>query len=96
MGETVPEATIRRRALISGRVQGVFFRDTTRREAHRHGVCGWVRNLPDGRVEAEFEGERGAVEAMLAFARTGPEHALVEDVEVSSVDPEGCSGFHIR
>jgi acylphosphatase len=66
---------------VSGRVQGVFFRDSTRREALLLRLRGWVRNLPDGRVEALFVGSRGACERALAFVRVGPPSAVVQDVE---------------
>lgn len=84
---------IRRRAIVQGHVQGVFFRDTTRRQASERGVAGWVRNRPDGTVEAVFEGDAGAVEAMLAFCRQGPRGARVDRVEVSEEEPEGLTGF---
>jgi acylphosphatase len=87
---------IRRRVVARGRVQGVFFRDTTRREARSAGVAGWVRNRPDGAVEAVFEGDEDAVERMLDFVRRGPGHAEVEDVEVSEEEPEGLGGFDVR
>lgn len=87
---------IRRRAIVHGRVQGVFFRDTTRRQAAARGVAGWVRNCPDGTVEAVFEGEAEAVEAMLAFCHDGPRGAAVERVEVSEEPPQGLSGFEVR
>jgi acylphosphatase len=87
---------IRRRAVVKGRVQGVFFRDTTRREAASRGVAGWVANRDDGAVEAVFEGEDDAVEAMLDLCRRGPGQAEVEDVEVSEEEPEGVSGFQVR
>jgi acylphosphatase len=77
-------------------VQGVFFRDTTRREASTRGVAGWVSNLPDGTVEAVFEGEPDAVEEMIAFCHEGPRGARVDRVEVSSEPPEGLAGFEIR
>jgi acylphosphatase len=80
----------------SGRVQGVFFRDATRREAERRGLAGWAANRPDGTVEAVFEGPPGAVEAMLEFCRAGPGHADVRELEVSSEEPEGLSGFDVR
>jgi acylphosphatase len=86
----------RRRVIVHGRVQGVFFRDSTAREAQAAGVAGWVRNRRDGAVEAVFEGERAAVEALVAFARSGPERARVEDVEVHEEAPEGLSGFRVR
>lgn len=77
-------------------MQGVFFRDTTRREAVSRGVDGWVANRREGTVEAVFEGEPEAVEAMLAFAREGPRGAEVAEVEVSEEEPEGLQGFQIR
>jgi acylphosphatase len=87
---------IRRRVVVHGHVQGVFFRDTTRRMARERGVAGWVRNRPDGLVEAVLEGEPDAVEALVEFARSGPRGAVVERVEVSEEDPERLEGFEIR
>jgi acylphosphatase len=87
---------VRYRVLISGRVQGVFFRDTCRRLAERHGVAGWVRNLPDGRVEAVFEGPDDDVRRLVDWARTGPRLAAVDDVAVQPESPEGLSAFRIR
>jgi len=87
---------IRRHVVVDGRVQGVFFRDTTRREAERRSVAGWVRNSGDGTVEAIFEGETAAVEEMVRFCRTGPERAVVEGWEVSEETPEGLTGFEVR
>jgi acylphosphatase len=78
---------ISRRVLVSGRVQGVWFRESTRREASALGLSGWVRNLPDGRVEAHFEGDEAAVEAAIAFVRRGPEHARISDVAVEPCAP---------
>ena len=83
------------RVTVHGRVQGVFFRDTTRRMAEQRGVAGWVRNNPDGSVEAAFEGPEDAVEQMVRFAREGPRGAAVEDVEVAEEEPEGLTGFRI-
>ena len=88
-------STVRKRVVVRGRVQGVFFRDTMRRMAESRGVCGWVRNREDGAVEAALEGEPDAVEAIVAFAREGPRGAAVEDVEVADEEPEGASGFQI-
>jgi acylphosphatase len=82
--------------IAHGRVQGVFFRDSTRREAERRGVAGWARNTRDGTVEAVFEGSPDAVDAMLEFVRGGPGHAQVSRVEVSPEEPEGLSGFSVR
>jgi acylphosphatase len=83
---------------VSGRVQGVFFRDTTRREAQALGLSGWVRNRPDGRVEAMFVGTRAACETALAFARIGPPRAQVTHVEFEWTDvPANVPGeFEIR
>jgi acylphosphatase len=86
---------MRRRVVVHGRVQGVFFRDTTRRMAADRGVAGWVRNRPDGAVEAVFEGEPEAVEGMVRFAHEGPRGAAVERVEVFEEEPEGLSGFSV-
>ena len=87
--------TIRRRVLVHGFVQGVFFRDTLRRRAASVGVSGWVRNNADGSVEAVLEGERNAVERCVAFCRRGPRGAHVERVEVFEEEPEGVSGFRV-
>lgn len=87
---------VARRVVVHGRVQGVFFRDTTRREARRQGLAGWVRNCPDGTVEAVFEGAGDAVAAMVRWCREGPRHADVDDVEVSEVEPAGLTGFVVR
>jgi acylphosphatase len=87
---------IRYRLLISGRVQGVFFRDTCRRVAQQHRVCGWVRNLPDGSVEAVFEGADEDVRRLVEWSRRGPSTAVVEDVRVQPEPPEGISGFQVR
>jgi acylphosphatase len=81
---------------VSGRVQAVFFREMTRRMAQAEGVTGWVRNMPDGRVEAVFEGPDQAVERMIEWARTGPEMAVVDEVEVVDEDPEGLDRFDVR
>ena len=87
---------IRYRLLISGRVQGVFFRDTCRRVAQQHGVSGWVRNLPDGRVEAVFEGSADQVGRLVDWARRGPRLAVVEGVTVHAEPPEGLGTFEIK
>jgi acylphosphatase len=84
--------TSRRRAVVRGEVQGVFFRDSTRSEAESRGVSGSVTNRSDGAVEAVFEGPEEAVEAMLEFCRTGPSGARVEGVEVTEEEPEGRGG----
>ena len=79
-------------AWVSGRVQGVFFRDSTRRRAVELGLAGWVRNLPDGRVEALFVGPRGACEEALAFVRVGPPAAAVSGVDWRWEDAPALSG----
>jgi acylphosphatase len=87
---------IRRRVVVSGDVQGVFFRDSTRSRAESRGVAGWVANRSDGSVEAVFEGDEDAVRSMIEFAREGPRRAEVRDVEVVEEEPEGLSGFRVR
>jgi acylphosphatase len=84
------------RVLIRGRVQGVFFRAETRARAESLDLSGSVRNLPDGTVEAVFEGDPERVESMVDWCRRGPEGASVEDVEVSSEEPTGQPGFAVR
>ena len=74
----------------------MFFRDTTRRLAERHGVAGWVRNNWNGTVEAVFEGDGEAVERLVAFMREGPRGAHVDRVDVSDEQPEGLAGFDVR
>jgi len=86
---------IRRRVRVSGRVQGVFYRDSCRREAERRQVSGWVTNSDDGSVEAVFEGDPAAVEAMVAWCHHGPSGATVGRVDVSDERPSGESGFRI-
>jgi acylphosphatase len=90
------ESSVRRRVRAHGRVQGVFFRDSVRREAARRGVAGWARNCSDGTAEAVFEGPEDAVEAMVAFVRAGPGHASVSRVDVDAETPEGLSEFDVR
>jgi acylphosphatase len=88
---------VRRRIVVHGRVQGVFFRDSARRRAQAAGVSGWVRNRGDGTVEAVLEGPAGAVDRVLAFFRDGPARAEVTDVRISNEEePEGLAGFEIR
>ena len=88
--------TVRRRIRAHGRVQGVFFRDTTLEEAERHAVAGWIRNLGDGSVEAVFEGSPEGVEALVETCRSGPTHAEVERLDVEEEEPEGLRGFEVR
>jgi acylphosphatase len=87
---------VRRRVIVRGNVQGVFFRDSCRREAQSRGVAGWVANRPDGAVEAVFEGEPDAVGALLSWCREGPRSADVDTVDETSEEPEGLSGFRVR
>ena len=84
-------ATTRRRVIAHGRVQGVFFRDSTRREAERRGVSGWARNTREGTVEAVFEGPPEAVDALVDFVRGGPGHASVSSLDVRDEEPEGLT-----
>ncbi|HEV7845098.1 MAG TPA: acylphosphatase [Thermoleophilaceae bacterium] len=86
----------RRRVVAHGRVQGVFFRDSCRREANARGVAGWIANRSDGAVEAVFEGAPDAVAALVEFCRHGPRGAEVSSVEETSEQPEGISGFDVR
>jgi acylphosphatase len=87
---------VRRRVVVHGRVQGVFFRDSVRERARAHGVAGWIANRGDGAVEAVFEGEAEAVDRLVRFCETGPRSASVERVEVFEEEPEGLSGFDVR
>ncbi len=86
---------VRRRVIVHGRVQGVFFRDSVRRLAEQHGVHGFVRNTHDGTVEAVVEGDADAVERVVAFCRRGPRGAEVERVDVQEEAPEGLTGFRV-
>jgi acylphosphatase len=95
-GRQYGEWVVRKRVLVSGEVQGVFFRDTCRRVAGQQGVSGWVRNLPDGRVEAVFEGRADSVERLVTWARSGPSRARVTAVDVHDEPAEGLAAFEIR
>jgi len=86
----------RARVIVQGSVQGVFFRAETRDRARSLGLAGWVRNAPDGAVEAVFEGEDDRVESMVEWCRRGPAGARVEEVEVAWAEPEGEEGFSIH
>jgi acylphosphatase len=82
---------------IAGQVQGVFFRDATRQKAEELNLAGWVKNLPDGRVEAVFEGPPDEVKKMLRWCEEGPQQATVENVDTDIEDPVGdLSGFEVR
>ncbi len=87
---------VRRRLVIRGRVQGVFFRDTLRRVAENNRVAGWARNTPEGTVETVLEGDEGSVARVVEFAHGGPEGAYVEGVDVQDEEPEGLRSFEIR
>jgi acylphosphatase len=87
---------IRAHVFISGRVQGVGYRFSTLDRANELGISGWVRNLPDRRVEAVFEGSQTAVEEMIQWCDRGPRGAVVNDVAVEYEVPEGLQGFEIK
>jgi acylphosphatase len=84
------------RVRVRGRVQGVLFRAEAWARAESLGLAGWVRNLPDGRVEAVFEGEDDRVESMVEWCRRGPAGAVVEAVDVEREEPVGETGFRVR
>jgi acylphosphatase len=81
---------------VSGRVQGVWFRESCRREADARGVAGWVANRPDGTVEAVFEGREPAVAEVVAWCRIGPPRADVTGIDVTQEPPQGLAGFRVR
>lgn len=87
---------VRAHVWVGGRVQGVWYRESARREALRLELAGWVRNLSDGRVEAVFEGPAEKVATAVEWCRGGPERALVTDLEVADETPEGLTGFDVR
>jgi len=87
----------RAHVFVSGRVQGVFFRQKTKQQAESFGVTGWVRNLPDGRVEAVFEGEEEAVKALVEYCHHGSSYARVTNIDASWEDYRGeFSDFKMR
>ncbi len=88
--------TARAHVFISGQVQGVFFRQEAKDRARTRGVGGWVRNLPDGRVEAVFEGTTGSVESMIDWCRRGPRLARVDSIDVEWEEPSGERTFMVR
>lgn len=92
----VADEIVRARVRASGRVQGVYYRQATAREALSAGAAGWVRNLPDGSVEAVVEGSRPTVDRVVAFMEAGPSRARVDSLEVTWGLPEGESGFSVR
>ena len=87
---------MRKRVVVHGRVQGVFFRDSTRQRAEAAGIAGWVANRPDGTVEAVLEGDADAVDAVVRWMNEGPRGAEVERVEVEEGEAEGLTGFDVR
>jgi acylphosphatase len=87
---------LRRRVVVRGHVQGVWFRESARRRADELGVTGWVRNRPDGLVEAELEGGGEDVAVLLEWFRHGPPGARVDEVEIETLPPTGEQGFHVR
>jgi acylphosphatase len=87
---------MRTRVVVSGRVQGVFFRDTIRNAAEREGLAGWVRNNSDGAVEAVFEGDAGAIARLVALCRQGPPAARVDSVAEYEEPEQGIAGFRVR
>ncbi len=89
------DIAVRRRVVVRGHVQGVFFRDSVRRRAEAAGVAGWVRNNRDGTVEAVFEGEPSAVERLVELCREGPRSARVDRLDVFTEEPEGLTGFAV-
>jgi acylphosphatase len=93
---SAPQEPICAHVFVSGKVQGVGYRYSTVNEARRLGVNGWVRNLPDGRVEAVFEGSRKVVEEIIHWCYKGPTAAVVKDVAVEYEEPEGLRGFETR
>jgi len=90
------ETRVRRRVYVSGRVQGVWFRESCREEAQVAGVDGWVRNLGDGRVEVVLEGARAGVDRVVSWCRRGPRRARIDEVEVVDEAPVGARGFRVR
>jgi acylphosphatase len=89
-------ATIRRRLVVHGKVQGVFYRDSTRDAARNEGVAGWAANRSDGTVEVVLEGPSDAVQSVVGYCRAGPSTADVHSVDEHEEPPEGLTGFHIR
>jgi acylphosphatase len=96
MARAMSNGQARRRVVVRGGVQGVNFRDATRREAQSAGVAGWVTNRDDASVEAVFEGDSDAVERMVDWCRSGPSSADVEDVDATEEEPQGESSFEVR
>ncbi len=87
---------IRVRVVVTGRVQGVWFRESCHEQARVEGIAGWIRNRSDGAVEAEFEGPEAAVERLIAWCRTGPPRARVDGVDTQQIPIVGAAGFQVR
>ena len=87
---------VARQVKVHGQVQGVFFRDSCRREAEHYGLTGWVQNAADGTVEAFFEGPQDAVETLVKWMHDGPSRAVVDRVDVTTDEPAGLSEFRVR
>jgi acylphosphatase len=90
------ERIVRRRVIVHGRVQGVWFRESARRRAEELGIAGWIRNTSEGTVEAELEGEAKDVEVLVAWFAHGPSRARVDRVEIDEREPAGGRGFAVR
>ena len=88
--------TIARKLRVTGKVQGVFFRTWTQQQASQLNVCGWVRNCPDGSVEAHVEGEEKAIDELIERLMKGPSQASVDDVDVGAAECENSTGFQVR
>ena len=88
-------SVVRRRVVVRGRVQGVWFRESARRRAEELGIAGWVRNNPDGTVEAELEGPPVEVAVLVSWLELGPPQALVDAIEVAERAPRGERGFRV-
>ncbi|HEX5585932.1 MAG TPA: acylphosphatase [Acidimicrobiia bacterium] len=95
-GSPAEPERVRARVFVTGRVQGVWFRESCREQAVALGVGGWVRNRSDGRVEAVFEGPPAAVDRLVAWCAEGPSRARVDSVEERREAPTGEPGFHVR
>ena len=92
----MPDAVARRRLILTGHVQGVFFRDSVKEAAANEGVAGWAANRDDGSVEVVLEGAPEAVESVVGYCRLGPSSARVEQAQVTAEEPEGLTGFQTR
>lgn len=96
MGAMTDDRRIARRIVVHGHVQGVFYRDSCRREADHVGVTGWATNEPDGTVSAVFEGPADAVDSMIAWAKQGSRESVVDRIDVEELDPPGATEFRVQ